>query len=341
MMNANARNRSPFTATQWQELELQALIFKYMVAGIPIPPDLLYSVKRGLESSISSRLFPHRPISVAAVSWECFEMGFGRKVDPEPGRCRRTDGKKWRCSKEAYPDSKYCERHMNRGRNRSRKPVEVTSTATTTTNVSPTVSSINRNLTINTTTIPTTSTFSVSPLSNSSVSSETNPHHPYHEATLYPFLYSHSSSSRPPVSGLLPQNNITHQLFLDSRSYSQADKDYSFFQGAKEGVDEKAFFPEASGTSKSLPDSYQRSLTTDSYKGYSHTQFQSLTDSAKQQQEQHCFVLGTDFKSPGLVKTEKNVEVQKPLHQFFGEWPPKNTDSWLDLASNSRLPTDD
>jgi hypothetical protein len=28
-------------------------------------------------------------------------MGLGRKIDPEPGRCRRTDGKKWRCSKEA------------------------------------------------------------------------------------------------------------------------------------------------------------------------------------------------------------------------------------------------
>lgn len=49
---------------------------------------------------------------------------YGKKLDPEPGRCRRTDGKKWRCSKDAYADSKYCERHMNRGRNRSRKPVE-------------------------------------------------------------------------------------------------------------------------------------------------------------------------------------------------------------------------
>jgi len=52
-------------------------------------------------------------------------MGFGKKMeDPEPWRCRRTDGKKWRCAKEAFPDSKYCERHMHRGKNRSRKPVE-------------------------------------------------------------------------------------------------------------------------------------------------------------------------------------------------------------------------
>ena len=45
-------------------------------------------------------------------------------TDPEPGRCRRTDGKKWRCSKNVVPDQKYCERHMHRGRQRSRKPVE-------------------------------------------------------------------------------------------------------------------------------------------------------------------------------------------------------------------------
>ena len=58
---------------------------------------------------------------VPAVSYYAY---YGKKLDPEPWRCRRTDGKKWRCSKEAHPDSKYCERHMHRGRNRSRKPVE-------------------------------------------------------------------------------------------------------------------------------------------------------------------------------------------------------------------------
>ena len=45
-------------------------------------------------------------------------------MDPELGRCRRTDGKKWRCSKDVVPDQKYCERHMHRDRQRSRKPVE-------------------------------------------------------------------------------------------------------------------------------------------------------------------------------------------------------------------------
>ncbi|KAH9763254.1 Growth-regulating factor 6 [Citrus sinensis] len=127
-----ATDRFPFTASQWQELEHQALIFKYMVSGIPVPPDLLFTIKR-------SYYFDRSPPSAAKhfthqhqhVEWNCFQVGLGRKIDPEPGRCRRTDGKKWRCSKEAYPDSKYCERHMHRGKNRSRKPVELnTSTCT-------------------------------------------------------------------------------------------------------------------------------------------------------------------------------------------------------------------
>lgn len=59
-----------------------------------------------------------------AVGWGAFHLGFSNTTDPEPGRCRRTDGKKWRCSRDAVADQKYCERHMNRGRHRSRKPVE-------------------------------------------------------------------------------------------------------------------------------------------------------------------------------------------------------------------------
>lgn len=45
-------------------------------------------------------------------------------VEPEPTRCRRTDGKKWRCRNRVLLYEKYCERHMHRGRKRSRKLVE-------------------------------------------------------------------------------------------------------------------------------------------------------------------------------------------------------------------------
>ena len=59
--------------------------------------------------------------------WGCYGAAapFGRKAeDLEPGRCRRTDGKKWRCSREAHDDSKYCEKHIHHGKSRSRKPVD-------------------------------------------------------------------------------------------------------------------------------------------------------------------------------------------------------------------------
>ncbi|KAF7090532.1 hypothetical protein CFC21_093267 [Triticum aestivum] len=106
----------PFTAAQYEELEHQALIYKYLVAGVPVPPDLVLPIRRGIES-LAARFY-HNPLAIGYGSY------LGKKVDPEPGRCRRTDGKKWRCAKEAASDSKYCERHMHRGRNRSRKPVE-------------------------------------------------------------------------------------------------------------------------------------------------------------------------------------------------------------------------
>ncbi|KAJ7951511.1 Growth-regulating factor-like protein [Quillaja saponaria] len=350
MMNASSssssRNRSPFTAAQWQELEHQALIFKYMVSGMPIPPDLICSVKRSLDTSMSSRLFPHNP-----SGWGCFDMGFGRKIDPEPGRCRRTDGKKWRCSKEAYPDSKYCERHMHRGRNRSRKPVEVSSSSSssstkiiTSTNPSQPNSSINSNLSMSHPNTLSTSSFPFSSLP-SSVASESQPcSYPYQSSPLNPFMYAQSTSSRLPASDFSSQNNTTHQLFLDSGSYSHAEKNYRHMQGVRDGVDERAFFPEASGTARNVSDSYQQLTDSRSCKGYSQSHFQSSSDSSKQQQqqqEQHCFVLGNDFKSPRSIKSEKDADTQKPLHHFFEDWPPKNTDSWLDLASNSRIPNDD
>lgn len=52
-------------------------------------------------------------------------LRFSSNSDAEPGRCRRTDGKKWRCSRDVAPNHKYCERHMHRGRPRSRKLVEL------------------------------------------------------------------------------------------------------------------------------------------------------------------------------------------------------------------------
>ncbi|MQL76738.1 hypothetical protein Taro_009135 [Colocasia esculenta] len=122
--------RSGFTFLQLQELQHQALIYKYMAAGVPVPLQLVLPIWKSVAGSSpsSSSASPLRgqyplPSFMGCVGGGlCFDYGSG--VDPEPGRCRRTDGKKWRCSKDAVPNQKYCERHMHRGRHRSRKPVE-------------------------------------------------------------------------------------------------------------------------------------------------------------------------------------------------------------------------
>ncbi|KAJ4956822.1 hypothetical protein NE237_013605 [Protea cynaroides] len=112
--------RFPFTSAQWQELERQALIYKYMMASAPVPPTLLVPISRNLSNTA-----PAAATRSSLGRSFCFNLPFSSGMDPELGRCRRTDGKKWRCSRDAAPEQKYCERHMQRGRPRSRKPVEL------------------------------------------------------------------------------------------------------------------------------------------------------------------------------------------------------------------------
>ncbi|KAH8974892.1 hypothetical protein BDL97_01G126100 [Sphagnum fallax] len=110
--------RAPFTSGQWAELEHQALIFKYMMAGVNVPQDLLIPIRRSVADLISGMTASHH---AANLRWGPIHRGVPSNADPEPGRCRRTDGKKWRCSRDVVPDQKYCERHMHRGRHRPRR----------------------------------------------------------------------------------------------------------------------------------------------------------------------------------------------------------------------------
>lgn len=120
-----------FSISQWQELELQALIFKHMIAGAAVPQELLQLVKKSLLTSSASPFYNLHHYSPHFQPAALVQAGYWGKgaMDPEPGRCRRTDGKKWRCSRDVVAGHKYCERHMHRGRNRSRKPVEFPSSA--------------------------------------------------------------------------------------------------------------------------------------------------------------------------------------------------------------------
>ncbi|WZY88071.1 hypothetical protein YC2023_044806 [Brassica napus] len=116
-----------FSLAQWQELELQALIYRYMLAGASVPQELLLPIKKSLFHQ-SHLNFLHYPLQHNFPHHQPWYWGRGA-VDPEPGRCKRTDGKKWRCSRDVVASYKYCDRHIHRGRNRSRKPVETTTNA--------------------------------------------------------------------------------------------------------------------------------------------------------------------------------------------------------------------
>ncbi|KAJ8568765.1 hypothetical protein K7X08_030987 [Anisodus acutangulus] len=344
MMSTTSRSRYPFTATQWQELEHQALIYKYMVSGMPVPTDLLYTIRRSLDSSLSSKLILHQPHH---IGWNCFQMGFGKKIDPEPGRCRRTDGKKWRCSKEAYPDSKYCERHMHRGRNRSRKPVEIMTSATSNNTSRPTITTPPTAIPISSIT-KNTNNINPSTCSPTSFSYLTNePHHHY------PFLnYPHSSSSRqpPPISLSSSTQDHTPKFLLDSPAYSRNGE---YGDGMKEEVDEHIFFSEASGTmrstcgSNSVEDTWQLSPLTMSSPTMCHLkqstyspsqstgasnylQLQSLNDNSSRQQDHHHHHQYYHHDLPMKIETEDH-RPKKVMHHFFDEWPKDNKDSsWLD-----------
>ncbi|KAH7281511.1 hypothetical protein KP509_36G051200 [Ceratopteris richardii] len=107
-----------FTPGQLRELQHQALVLKYITNGLNVPQDLVTPIRASL-----SGLSP-AAAHLGNLPWGGYRLGFGANADPEPGRCRRTDGKKWRCSRDVVPDQKYCERHIHRGRHRTRKPMD-------------------------------------------------------------------------------------------------------------------------------------------------------------------------------------------------------------------------
>lgn len=53
--------RGPFTPSQWMELEHQALIYKYIIANVPIPSYLLNPIRKALESTCFSSFSGLRP----------------------------------------------------------------------------------------------------------------------------------------------------------------------------------------------------------------------------------------------------------------------------------------
>ncbi|CAN6274788.1 unnamed protein product [Urochloa humidicola] len=303
-----------FTPAQYEELEQQALIYKYLVAGVPVPPDLVVPIRRGLDS-LATRLYGHPALGYGSYC--------GKKLDPEPGRCRRTDGKKWRCSKEAAPDSKYCERHMHRGRNRSRKPVE-------------------------TQLVPPSQPPATAPATAAAplTAAATNNGSSFQNHSLYPAIAGGNgggggaSNLSSPFSSPL---GSSPQLHMDNAAASYAalgggttkDLRYNAY-GIRTLADEhNQLIAEAIDSSMEnqwrLPPSQNSSFPLSSY-----PQLAALSDlgpntvrSLSKMDRQPLSFLGSDFGAVDTVKQENQT-----LRPFFDEWP-KARDSWPGLSDDN------
>ncbi|XP_077230334.1 growth-regulating factor 6-like isoform X2 [Tasmannia lanceolata] len=282
------RNGLPlFTASQWEELGNQCLVYKYMQCEMDVPPDLVYKIWRSRES-ITPR---HKPIPCPS-----FQMGFGRKEDLEPGRCRRTDGKKWRCAKEAIPESKYCERHMHRGKNRSRKPLEETN------NPSP-----------------------ISPPTPLNSSNSSNCFVPPQNDN---FFHPHASFSTHTSIGFSSQKKRPHSDDEDCRylhGIKECVDEHAFFSEASGTMRNNSDMP--------LDNSWSfMPMAMNSLDEMKHENCPAVPSNYSQQ-KQHCFVMGTDFNMERPVKMEIEEEPQQPLLHFFDECP-SNRKPWMHLKED-------
>lgn len=295
--------RQPFTAAQWRELEHQALIFKYLIAGVPVPPDLLLPIQKSFES-LSSRFYHHLPSHSSPVGYFSY---YGKKLDPEPGRCRRTDGKKWRCSKDAHTDSKYCERHMHRSRNRSRKHVE--------SKTNPPQQESQLHLSSSS-----TATSHAALSSSGSLQSST-------------MQFSMVGASKP--QGLCSGIFGSSTLQSGSQDYEMGSKRY--LHGSTNAVDEHNFFSKyPGGIQTGLMQSHVPSFTISKEKSshpYGHCStthsMQDLNEltirSVPKQQEQHLSFFRSDFGLPVPLKQDF-----QGLRPAFNDWP-KAKELWTDL----------
>ncbi|CAH9077503.1 unnamed protein product [Cuscuta europaea] len=288
--------RPPFTAVQWQELEHQAMIYKYLVAGVPVPSDLVVPIRRSFEA-LSSRLFHHPSLGYCSY--------YGKKFDPEPGRCRRTDGKKWRCSKDAYPDSKYCERHMHRGRNRSRKPVESQSTASQP--------------------LSTAMSHITSGSSNSTSGSFQSTDRSFHNISPYPIANSEGLCYGSPAT----------KLQMDCAVYGRESKEFWYNTGMNPNANEHNLSRETSAGSLGMGSGVDNNA-------WNSVPFQVSSSSPMLKLKNDSLLLGSSspqmhlsgayeplIDSPrGTVKQE-----QQSVRPFFSEWP-ATKESWSNLDSD-------
>ncbi|GLJ23824.1 hypothetical protein SUGI_0452130 [Cryptomeria japonica] len=370
---AGQGSRLFFTSSQWQELEHQALIFKYMAAGIPVPSDLLLPIRKSLTelNGLSALSAPRYP----TLGWSSFNLRFANNTDPEPGRCRRTDGKKWRCSRDVAPDQKYCERHMHRGRPRSRKLVEGQIGTSNSSSNSKTSSNYTATLGGHDSSSALGSSISLASGRRSTGSTSfTSLHPPFsinsHTAnsTMGMRAFNGSGGGMPitggggGVSSSRLNKPPLHMISVGGGGASaMSNKDYRYMNWMKGDVDEQMLFSEGKGLGQDSHHAMSSlamlsSVNTDPKLNNSMLQYSSpqlrtilgqdfclmpdtnqmnlqLQEQQRQQHQQHHH----SFLSTGFGNDQSSEG--QPLRHFFDDWPRTTRDpttiSWSDMEERS------
>ncbi|RZC48161.1 hypothetical protein C5167_041107 [Papaver somniferum] len=306
-----------FTVSQWKELQHQALIFKYLLSGHQVPPELLLPIHNSsfyfdsTSSSSPSNFFLTSATATAPMEGYYASSYYGKKMDPEPGRCRRTDGKKWRCAKDAFPESKYCERHMRKRKNNnagSRKPVEIHTSLSS----MPTTPSLSR----------------ISALTSLSTGGGSGMTTANNGGSFFPLL-SMGNNNDQRYSYATKSQTTENGFFLNT---SQSAKSF----GMQSSLDNTygSILPQASlvspsklrNGSLSLSD-YPQALTLQNLRYATST-----TNQPKQPARQQYWSFDSESASRDTMKHDnQSLQVQSS----YEDWPNKTRDYWLDQNDNS------
>lgn len=242
-----------FTPGQLRELQHQALVLKYIMNGVNVPQELVTPIRASL-----SGLSP-AAAHLANLPWGGYRLGFGANADPEPGRCRRTDGKKWRCSRDVVPEQKYCERHIHRGRHRARKPTDSQQTGT-----SPGVSATSASSASVASSVTLAATRAPAGILSTVAAVSQQPQQPSSNIGIRQY----SASNSPSASGLSVGSSLTasqynqlSSLHSSAGTAALSSKDYRYMSGiSRSDLDlgaEQMLFAEASGSSRGIGQDFQ------------------------------------------------------------------------------------
>eukprot|EP00249_Psilotum_nudum_P013029 c24113_g2_i2 orf=1158-2831(+) len=311
--------RPPFTMQQYRELRHQLLIFKYISNGMTVPADLLIPIRNSL-FGLGGIVAAHHQ-QLANIGWGNYHIGFASNTDPEPGRCRRTDGKKWRCSREVVPDQKYCERHMHRGRHRARKAVDTqtpsaSSVMTVATPSSGSASSVNLAAALGTT----PGDLGVAAVMNN------RQYRPVPNLNLQCYSSRNSSSGIPVAASI----NSGGRFQLPLQSLGGPSRDYGFVNvetklQAALGT-EQMLFAESSGSARGFPQDPPPSIDGLSMLSSVSNSWRNSIPS-----KQHSF-LGSGFGAAEAVSANPEQEGH-PLRHFFDDWPRSTTPGALSWSN--------